>query len=741
MRPFFKSSFILTGWLFLFVILFGTSPLEANEKVTLQLRWDHQFQFAGYYAAEMQGYYREAGIDVDIRSAIADGKNLIQATKEVASGRADFGIGAAEIIVAREDGADLKVIASIFQRSASRLYLLEKHGPVTLQEVAENLRVARVVNGLVDVEFQAMLRSEGIDPEIVKPYPFETGLDYFIAGEIDVLPGYSLGFPFDAMKREIPYISINPTQYGIDFCGDSLFTRGNLVRENPQVVADFVAASIKGWEYALQNPENVIDYIEKNFPRTFQRDDLSNFNRFQAKQIPALMETDIVPLGYIDPVHWRAMHKALQDAGLAASSFEDLNLIWSPKVEIPKIHHEKIMVFLYLAFSVMAIALIGLFTLYIIKERHKKNLQKSHEELIVSEDRFRKMFKGHSSIMVLVDPEIATVIDANDAAVKFYGYSVEDLKSKYPHDISLHPKDEVTTNIASMVAGQMKSIQVQHQIASGEIKDVEIQASLILEKEKSLLFVTILDVTERNKLMSEQTRSAQLAALGTVAAGVAHEINNPIQGIMNYATLIKNMPESSGRTLEISERMIHESQRIANITRELLDFARDDRNKNVLSDICSLIESSIDLIEKKTLQTGISIERNCAKGLPRLMLYPQGIQQVVVNLIDNASDALNEKEIPISEKVVRVSCNLKDTKNGQMMCLEVADNGVGMSKEVLMKAKETFFSTKPSGQGTGLGLSIVNDIVSRHNGEIDIESFEGEYTKVSVYIPIIESAS
>lgn len=253
--------------------------------------------------------------------------------------------------------------------------------------------------------------------------------------------------------------------------------------------------------------------------------------------------------------------------------------------------------------------------------------------------------------------------------------------------------------------------------------------------------VTFLDISERSKLFEEYRRSTQLAALGTVAAGVAHEINNPIQGILNYATLLKNKPDQVDRIADFSERIINESERISKITSELLDFARNDQNKMVVTDIRPLVESAIDLIEKKTIREGISIVTNCTNDLPKVLLYPQGIQQIVINLIDNASYALQNKNMPITEKVITVSCYVIETDDDQKICLEVADRGIGMTADVLEKARETFFSTKPSSKGTGLGLSIVTDIINRHKGSMNIESGAGEYTKVKIYIPISDDVS
>ena len=113
-----------------------------------------------------------------------------------------------------------------------------------------------------------------------------------------------------------------------------------------------------------------------------------------------------------------------------------------------------------------------------------------------------------------------------------------------------------------------------------------------------------------------------------------------------------------------------------------------------------------------------------------------GLHHLIWEIVDNSIDALQAKEMPIEDKVISVSTSLQDTEQGRYVCIEVYDNGVGMSEHVQKRAKEAFFSTKPSVQGTGLGLSIVNDILQKNNGELIIESIEGEYCKIKALFPV-----
>ncbi|NIR52123.1 MAG: GAF domain-containing protein, partial [candidate division Zixibacteria bacterium] len=343
--------------------------------------------------------------------------------------------------------------------------------------------------------------------------------------------------------------------------------------------------------------------------------------------------------------------------------------------------------------------------------------KKMEDALKEREEHYRVLFHRAPHGSAVADAETGIIIECNEELAKLVGRSVEELLGQ--SQTILHPHNPETggkTKNFEKHQGDMEGQILEDQLVdkNGNVLDVEIKANRMTLNGRDVMLGFFYDVTERKKMFEEYRRSAQLAALGTVAAGVAHEINNPIQGIMNYATIIEKTPGESERTLDIARRISSESERIAEITRELLDFAKDNRNKNEHCDFRDVIESAIDLIEKKTIRRGISIETTYDDNLPKTMIYRQGIQQIIINLIDNSCDALEYQDIPLNEKVIKVACYLLEKDEGQNICMEIADQGMGMSEETLQRATETFYSTKPSTKGTGLGLSIVNDIVNKH---------------------------
>lgn len=374
-----------------------------------------------------------------------------------------------------------------------------------------------------------------------------------------------------------------------------------------------------------------------------------------------------------------------------------------------------------------------------LSQELSEKIARREKDLSISEQKYRMLFDYADHGSAVADAKTGELIACNKKLASMVGRDVDELIGQSQR--ILHPPGELTGKTTKgfnrhLHEDEGKTLEDQLIDKDGNLVDVEIKANRITIDGRELMHGFFYDISERKKLLEEYRRSAQLAALGTIAAGVAHEINNPIQGIMNYAALLKSSPENVDRTLEFSERIIIESDRIAQRTKALLSFARDSRKEKVLANISELVESALSLIEKKVIRHGVRIETHCPTSLPLMKVQPQGIQQIVINLIDNAAYALQGKEIPDDEKVITLSCNITDTGEGSYLCLEVADQGIGMSEETLGKAKEAFFSTKPSSIGTGLGLSIVNDIVNQHGGLLNIDSIEGEFTRVQILLPL-----
>ncbi|MBI5664685.1 MAG: response regulator [Nitrospirae bacterium] len=285
-------------------------------------------------------------------------------------------------------------------------------------------------------------------------------------------------------------------------------------------------------------------------------------------------------------------------------------------------------------------------------------------------------------------------------------------------------------------AGSKKPVTMER-----PIKDKFIRVTTIPElNEKGNIhrFMEIVeDITDRKRAEAEAVRASHLAALGELAAGVAHEINNPINGIINYTQILLNSGTEGNREHDIARRIIKEGDRIANIVRSLLSFARDNTGDRVPANIADIISETLGLIEIQLKKDGIRLVLDMPRTLPAVFVQPQQIEQVFLNIISNARYALNSKyDGTHDDKILGIFG--QESKNGPRPCIQVVfhDRGPGIRPDILDKIMNPFFSTKPGGIGTGLGLSISHGIISDHGGRLLIDSVEGKFAKVTVELPV-----
>ncbi len=309
------------------------APAMAQEKVLLRLSWDHQAQFAGYYAALWQGFYSDAGLDVEILSPF-DGEGRVRPDVEVAEGRADFGIGGSNILAAIDGGAPLMIASPVFQHTGFGVLARAELGISSPADLI-GLRVAKPTSVVSLAELTAMLAAEGIDPETmnwVESIPGQNGAR-LIDGEIDAFFSFEPASIPVLERGGLSITVLRPPTYGVDFYGDALFTSRALAESNPDLVSRFVAASLEGWHYAQEHPNEIADRISEDLTRQFPLDDIAEINRYMASRIPDLTLGPIIQLGNSNPDRWQGMYEALKVAGLVNGSFEYLKYVFDPEAE------------------------------------------------------------------------------------------------------------------------------------------------------------------------------------------------------------------------------------------------------------------------------------------------------------------------------------------------------------------------------------------------------------------------
>ncbi len=242
---------------------------------------------------------------------------------------------------------------------------------------------------------------------------------------------------------------------------------------------------------------------------------------------------------------------------------------------------------------------------------------------------------------------------------------------------------------------------------------------------------------QRRSLESQLRQKQRLASIGTLAGGVAHEINNPINGIMNYAQLIADGLGSEGGELEdYAQEIMRETERVAGIVRNLLAFSRQEAQKRDRVKLTEILDATLSLIRTIVRCDQIALELDISEGLPEVNCRSRQIQQVLMNLVTNARDALNERFAGYDpEKRIKVIARSIERDGKLWVRTTVEDSGNGIPEEIRDRLFDPFFTTKSRALSAGLGLAISYGIVRDHGGQLQVESSPGNYTRFHLDLP------
>jgi signal transduction histidine kinase len=281
---------------------------------------------------------------------------------------------------------------------------------------------------------------------------------------------------------------------------------------------------------------------------------------------------------------------------------------------------------------------------------------------------------------------------------------------------------------------EIKEFEADVRNKSGEVLSCLLSAGLIeLDGEPHILSVAR-DITEHKKAL----KTGHLASIGELSAGIAHEINNPTNSIMLNAEMLLDMPElEADERNDIASSIRKDSQRITNIVKSLLSFARADCKEKSPVNINTIMRDALMLTQQQIGKSGIDLTISISPDIPEITANAQEMEQVFINIINNARYALNQKYPSNNcDKKLVISASPIEIDSTPYLQLIFYDTGTGISRDIIKKVKDPFFTTKPVNAGTGLGMSISHGIISDHKGTLEIESKEGEYTRIIIKLPV-----
>jgi ABC-type nitrate/sulfonate/bicarbonate transport system substrate-binding protein len=316
--------------------LFGLPrPGAAADTIVLQLHGPAQFEFAGYYAALWKGFYRDAGLAVEIHPGGLNGKTPIDPVRELAEGRAQFGTGNMQLVIRTAQGLPLLLMAPIFQESGAAVYYRadsDFSSPAALAKA----RLGRLpASDVLDIELITALRAEGIDPARIKSVNIDASqiVPAFADKTIDAAVGSAWVVPWQAHERGVVLKSFNPANYRVEYYGDSLFTLRRIAAAFPDTVEKFRAASLKGWEYALQHPDEIAGRLVSDPPSPPPVGDAAGFARYQIDVARRLSRYPDIPLGYSNLDRWTQIEAGMLGAGVLQRSADLTAFIYNPAAE------------------------------------------------------------------------------------------------------------------------------------------------------------------------------------------------------------------------------------------------------------------------------------------------------------------------------------------------------------------------------------------------------------------------
>lgn len=357
-----------------------------------------------------------------------------------------------------------------------------------------------------------------------------------------------------------------------------------------------------------------------------------------------------------------------------------------------------------------------------------------------SDEPFRLIFERHNSVMILIDYTTGAIVDANPAATSFYGYSRERMRRLRITDLNQLPPAQVWECLRRAGRGQKNWFEFPHRLANGEIRQVEVHSSPIEYQEKRLLFSIIHDITDRKRIEAELRQrdaelahTARLSTMGEMAAELAHEINQPLYAIANYAEAchalaisrdLAKMDELVSWTRQISLQ----ARRAGDIVRRINQFTRKAESTRAATDINDVARDAAGLLEAEARSSGVQMQFHLDPALPQPSADRILVLQVFVNLMRNAFDAMIN-----TPPALRVLTITTSTTDGEVEAV-VSDMGRGIDPAVQHNLFEPFVTTRP--QGTGMGLAICRSTIESHGGRIWVADSDSGGASFHFTLPI-----
>ncbi|MDB2562809.1 ABC transporter substrate-binding protein [Sulfurimonas sp.] len=380
------------------LILLTSLIVHANEKISLQLLWKHQFEFAGFYVAKEKGFYKDAGLDVDIKE-FHFGINVVN---DVLTKKTDIGIGRSSLILDKLKGKNVVLLNALYQSSPYVLLSLQRPDLKKVEDF-KNKRIMLSDNLESIAAISSMMKVKNVQEHSYLKIPHTFNIDDLLHNKTDLMTTYISNEPFHLKEKGIRYTVFDPKDYGFDFYADILFTSNNYLQSNKTKVQKFQEASLKGWEYAFSNIDETIEIILKKYNT---QNKTKEALLYEAKALKDLAYVKEIPFGSLNIERIREIANIYRLLGMTQTSNDSLkNMIHYQKTFLNSLQSVlSLELFLSILAIVILFILLSLYRQYILKKQNENLeqivLEKTQELRLANEDLEEKIAKRTEELLL-----------------------------------------------------------------------------------------------------------------------------------------------------------------------------------------------------------------------------------------------------------------------------------------------------------------------------------------------------
>lgn len=718
------------------ILLCLNFPFRASSQelkpIKLQLKWLHQFQFAGYYAAKEKGFYKDAGLDVEILQGNASNPPV----DNVLNGKADFGVTGSDILNSFINKKPVVVVSVIFQHSPYIFMSLSDKKINSPSDLAgKTIMVSEDHGGRL---LKALLLDEGIPIDSVKIIDHSWQIQDLINGKVDAQTAYITVEPQLLRNMGYEVNIINPINYGIDFYGDLLFTTMEMANSHPRTVEKFNEASLKGWQYAMSNPEEITAYI-LGLPGVKSRGITREQLLYEASEMKKLILPELVEIGHMNPGRWENMLNNYKQLGLAEENSTIEGLLFKSSNTKKLQYFDYLLYILAVAGFLFIINVIGNWRLRKQVIKRTADLQTEIINRTKAEQRLeiaiqaaglciwsrnldtneliydRNWFKNQG-----IDPDVFLEHDKFIAAIH------PDDQENVKHATSALRKDENQYNNLTYrvitIHGEWKWLLSFSKMTNSESNG---KGKIVIGSILNIDFIKRKEIELQEITKELRKKNNELEKFAYITS---HNLRAPVVNLISLTELQQETNFSEEVQDEIRQNIHDCVRQLDNTLNDLIEIVASQSGKSAKSedlDLKTELNIVIKTIDNQIRNSSAKIEVNFPKDIkvhfPRHYLH-----SILVNLFTNAI------KYKSTERNLVISLKTRESKD--YIQLFFSDNGIGINLDKygnkIFGLYQRFHSNI---EGKGLGLYIIKSQIEAMDGKIEVDSLPDVGSTFCIY--------